>query len=181
MDAGRTKSKPSSISVSSPTNAVEVSGNFKRHLSTMTSPPATGPIEKPARSAGSSENCTSRNDGNMKGRLNFARYSANASAVSKASLATYAAEIFQVIFFFPICITPPWDAKTPRFTQIEAHGKDRFPLLPSGLYRRYGNFTRSACNASSRTLTAGEELHLAPKQSHHIPAPRICQRFGQTF
>ena len=37
-----------------------------------------------------------------------------------------------------------------------------FYLLSSGLYRRYRNFTCSALS-SSRTLTAGMELHHSPK------------------
>ena len=72
MAAGSTNTTPSSISVNSPTKAVDVSGNFMTHFNTTTSTPATGPMEKPASSAGSSENCISKKPGNMNGRLNFA-------------------------------------------------------------------------------------------------------------
>jgi len=39
----------------------------------------------------------------------------------------------------------------------------RFFLLPSGLYRRYLDFTDSVAKSESWTITTGREFHPAPK------------------
>ena len=96
---------PKTRSVSSPTKPVVVMVIFNRHLMTMTIQPDRGPMAKPARSAGSSENCISKNDGNINGRGNFANaYNTKDKTDSTAVFARYMDVILVLRFSFFISL-----------------------------------------------------------------------------
>ena len=71
MVAGSTNASPTIISASSPTQAVEEKGIFNKHFITIIIAPAQGPMANPPSSAGKSENCISKNSGNINGSGNF--------------------------------------------------------------------------------------------------------------
>ena len=71
--------------------------------------------------------------------------------------------------------------KTPILYKSGHAKQKRIALLPSGLYRRYGNFTRSACKASSRTIPPVRNF-TSPRSTIIIyPPDRPCQRNSRDF
>lgn len=97
---------PSNISVISPTNPVCVIASLIRHFKIMTIHALTGPIEKPARSAGSSLIWISKNPGNINGNGNFAKaYKIKESAVKIATFAIYAVVNFAFLNCLRVAFT----------------------------------------------------------------------------
>ncbi|CDE72921.1 unknown [Acidaminococcus sp. CAG:917] len=69
--AVNTNETPTTMSTSSPTQPVEVIAILRQHFITMITVPLIGPNAKPPIIAGRSDICISRNDGNIKGKLNL--------------------------------------------------------------------------------------------------------------
>ena len=162
-DAGKTNAMPSKMSVASPTKPVLDMANLIKHLNTITKHPLTGPIAKPARSAGSSEICISKKLGNKNGKLNFAyAYKMNDNPVRIAILVIYAAECLPTVFFsseYNLCFNDIrsfaikkcsfFGAKNVRtfFIRTVPLVWESHPLGPKGF----------------ADYTASKDLHLAPK------------------
>ena len=121
--------------------------------------PLIGPKANPPIIAGKSDICISKNDGNINGKLNLQNaYKINEIAVSNAIFAIYAVDIF--------FITSPMDKKKSPWDVTSSIQTILSVWEFHPINRKCG----------SRTLTVGEDFHLAPKQYKHITANAYCQQ-----